>query len=669
MPGATAGTPNGSGANNAAADKKAPGLDDVAEAGEEDAADAEEPEASAYARKDNVLGDAKLKVPWLMGVDPGPASEKYQRGDGVDIYIDGAMYLPDNSTLTRVKVAFYSNEKEPCGPVSECYAALGESAMSPQYNHKVELRGSSLNATATCLLRFDTIDSSTRKAATIGYSCFKVFCSKDREQPDSTNTPNIYTNTGLFQIPIYGGRVASVENFSDKMLDTMPKLPCASVLVRIKPAPHSKDGLSVLSCEDTPTDQWQALGLVSSAPTYMSGAYFGKLCEPSDTEAFCFPAKAGSLGLTVDSALNQLLSSVGESDTVKYSRRPDVQGKKGSKEEKIMQDWTASLMPAHKDMKKVLDYQFIAPYSLDTGLNVSIDMLFNMPEAASGFFSTPPVTVYKVIYSIIPPGLFYKDPPMSEGVFYTKSEDYSKSYRAPVFTDGFVHLYPPILDDSTYLLIEVRTITIEPAKGAGADTEPTLTTESKGDLDKSFWTLLPISAQATGDGDPKYLVSGVYQLPLIKGPPPATDLFNSDTQEPLDLVLERLGPKGKAQAAGKKTLGSALKLSDGASVMVRVCNPLFKHVLDFPSLEPHALSADDVHTEIMDTMVSVASRGVTGANATPTNFTFDPKKYTNFTAKNVSVKERLGTVNVKDLKKFAKSVNKSFGADVNINME
>ena len=97
-----------------------------------------------------------------------------------------------------------------------------------------------------------------------------------------------------------------MEIFTDKMLDSLPRIPCASVLVRLKAAPHSKDGLSVLSCEDAPEAEWAALGLSSPAPAYMSGAYFGKLCEPTELEAFCFTTKAAALTATVDSTLNQL---------------------------------------------------------------------------------------------------------------------------------------------------------------------------------------------------------------------------------------------------------------------------------------------------------------------------------------------------------------------------
>jgi hypothetical protein len=134
-----------------------------------------------------------------------------------------------------------------------------------------------------------------------------------------------------------------------------------------------------------------------------------------------------------------------------------------------------------------------------------------------------------------------------------------------------------------------------------------------------------------------------------------------------------LGPKGKAQASGKKSgLGNALKLSDGASVLVRVCNPFFRDCLDFPKLEPNDIDPDNkvsINTSMLDSIVSVAAKGVSGPIATPGNFKFEPKKFAVLTAKNMSIKERLQGLNIVDLKKFSKSVNKAFATAANINMD
>ena len=43
---------------------------------------------------------ADEKAYWFMGAPSGPCSDRYERGDGVDVYIDGALNLPDNCTVS-----------------------------------------------------------------------------------------------------------------------------------------------------------------------------------------------------------------------------------------------------------------------------------------------------------------------------------------------------------------------------------------------------------------------------------------------------------------------------------------------------------------------------------------------------------------------------------------
>ena len=50
---------------------------------------------------------------------------------------------------------------------------------------------------------------------------------------------------------------------------------------------------------------------------------------------------------------------------------------------------------------------------MDGGLSVDVEMLHNVPDRV--LFGSKG-TVYKVIYSLSPPGVLYKDPPLTEGV-------------------------------------------------------------------------------------------------------------------------------------------------------------------------------------------------------------------------------------------------------------
>ncbi len=612
-------------------------------------------------------GPEKQKVPWLLGKEPGPATEKYQKGDGVDIYIDAAMFLPDNVTITRVVAKFFNLEKEPLGQPYECYSSLVSSAINPTYKFKIELRGQSLNTTQTCLLRVDTLDSATMEPQTVGYACFKVFCSKDRVQPKVTGEPNTYLNTGQFQLRIRGMRVPPSDTFDENMLNTMPAIPCSTILVRVRGAPRTEDGLTILSREDVPEKDWEKSGLDVAAPAYTSGEYFGGACEPDEMETYCYPNKEQNLSTTVDGALSLALSSIASKPGA-----PKFPGRPTAGDDEALVKWVQSLLPKASEMKTLLDYSLISSYSLDSGLCVSIDMLFNMAEIKGGVFSTPPGTLYKVIYSIVPPGLYYKDPPMSEEVVFTKSEDYNRPYRTPVFQDGFAYFFPPLLDNQSYLVIEVRCLTISPADNKALskqqrNTEPDIKVEPVSVPDKSYWTLMPISKERfTGSGF-KYTVSGTFQLPLIKGAIPSSDLFSAETSDPLKELFSRLGPKGKGTSG-------ALGLSDGSSIIVRVCNPIFRKMLPFAARPPEDPDrgpsvAGGLNTDLMSKFMQVASTGTTGSAANISKFTYDMSKFSLAKGEKSTLQRLPGNGVGLDIKKFTKNVNKLFSQKSGINLE
>lgn len=74
----------------------------------------------------------------------------------------------------------------------------------------------------------------------------------------------------------------------------LPRLPCASVLVRVVCAPKSADGLSILSRAEVPERQWKSVGLDKLAPQYADGQYDGRLCTPNSEELIAYTTKATS---------------------------------------------------------------------------------------------------------------------------------------------------------------------------------------------------------------------------------------------------------------------------------------------------------------------------------------------------------------------------------------
>jgi len=274
-------------------------------------------------------------------------------------------------------------------------------------------------------------------------------------------------------------------------------------------------------------------------------------------------------------------------------------------------------------------------------------MLFNMPELAGGgvFSSTGSSQVFKVIYSIIPPGLLYKDPPLSEGVQFTRNENLDRPARAPVFLDGFKEFFPPQLDNNVFLVLDIRTVRIDPPAKKGGPDGPVVTVEPAFS-EKSFWTILPLGKEKSPGAGYCYVASGTFQLPLIRGPVPRADLFNTDN--PLKELLARLSNKSKVPSP------QALRLSDGASVIVRVFNPLMREVhKEFTSKAAEAPE---------NIQIGFLRRVIEAGDGKIEKFSFDAAKFPLATSKTTAQllpKEQ-------DVRVLSKNINRVFAASTGV---
>ena len=237
------------------------------------------------------------------------------------------------------------------------------------------------------------------------------------------------------------------------------------------------------------------------------------------------------------------------------------------------------------------------PYSLDAGLLVSVQMLFNMPQG--GMFA-PKGLIYKAIYSLSPPGLFYKDPPLSDAAHFTINDDLDQPSTCPAWSDEFNAFNPSQLEEGLCVVVDVRTLRVEKPRDAKADPkifiEPT-------NVRKSYWTILPLAKEKLFGQGYSYVMQGAFQLPLLEGPV-QSDILSSPVA--IREIYARLGPSAK---------GNALKLVPGASVIVRVMNPLLKSVFEKDSTSWKS----NINTMYLERFVSAAKAKID-------QFKFDPKK-------------------------------------------
>eukprot|EP01040_Poterioochromonas_malhamensis_P003161 gene3161-3369_t len=440
---------------------------------------------------------------WLMGNPLGPCNEKYQRGDGIDIYIDAARFLPDNCTVSRISLRFFTANKQMMGntKVYSTLSQLSSCSIHPVYQLKAELRSGSsiqMNHSVIGLIRIDTVDSCTLFPATVGYAAFKVFAGRDRKAIVNTNDSNVYINTGCFQLPVYAGRVNPeiVESFTEDLLKDCGcvKIPCASLLIRIFSAPKASDGITTLSREDFPREEWIKLKLDYPLPDYSTGAYSGSLCEPSNNELLAFEAKSMNNPTNTLSCEAVLAQAMAATPNNSLPKRPaDLNPSTSSgvgvggrgmlkSQEQVDKElqYYESLFPSIENVRGSIEYNYTVPYHIDSGIAVNIHSLYNLPDfmlanqtnTSGGLFSglrttksnTGETTTVsytpKVICSISPPGLYYQDPPLSDNVYWSKTIDMNKDVRNPHFLDGDYFFYPAEMSFNLYLLLDVRTIRI-----------------------------------------------------------------------------------------------------------------------------------------------------------------------------------------------------------------
>lgn len=87
------------------------------------------------------------------------------------------------------------------------------------------------------------------------------------------------------------------------LLSQLPIVPCASLLVRIVPAPKNTQGLP-LSMADVPSEEWASSGLQVPAPDYSTGVYLSQQAYPTAQECMIYQALVQRAAIKVRDALD-----------------------------------------------------------------------------------------------------------------------------------------------------------------------------------------------------------------------------------------------------------------------------------------------------------------------------------------------------------------------------
>lgn len=429
--------------------------------------------------------------PFLESLQPQWDDGKlFQKGDGIDIYIDSARFLPDNTSCCKIIVKALTNNIETVGNAVAGLAELSSQVYSPVFGFRTELRTPTFDPTSTLVITLVTIDAAHNEVRIVGYSAINLFLHKYRKtQPDNANEEDFILNSGAFQLPIYCQEPFRTKPFSLENFTRLEIIPCATLLVRIRDAPKAQQGVRVLSIKDVPKNEWYIRGVIVPPPKYETRAYNTSFCMPNSAEREIYLERASRKGPTVAQATVEMMKSLG--------------GKLDGDDDEIM-EWIDQKLNIDT-RTPIIDLKYSAAYSKKLGFKVSVDALHHL----SGLM---PVVA---LISTNPPASLYTQSIISQDVHVFDKYDWNSFVDTPTFLDGFQTFKNIDFNENLHVIVDIRQVNL--------DTK---------DLKPLAWTIIPVFYE---DG---YVRSGIYQIPLFAGQVPSGLLTEMTAQDPWNYLVK-----------------------------------------------------------------------------------------------------------------------------------
>lgn len=182
--------------------------------------------------------------------------------------------------------------------------------LEPEFNFRKELRFPYFNPTTMAIITLFTVDArdDEGKPSVVGYAFFPLFLDREtKQQPeDQENTvgsshqefllakrrlPDPDFLPGLLPeeaVPVQG----PVGDSKDRL--NLDKLPCASLLIRVRNAP--KIGFRLLKLKDVKLKDRDKLGVWPFPKAYSLGTYCNSECRVNEAELKLFETLSNDLG-------------------------------------------------------------------------------------------------------------------------------------------------------------------------------------------------------------------------------------------------------------------------------------------------------------------------------------------------------------------------------------
>ena len=423
----------------------------------------------------------------------------FLKGDGIDIYVDAARFLPDNTSCTKIVVKAFTWALESIGQAVGGLPDLNSPAFSPVYGFRTEFRMPVFDPTTTLVISIITLDTAHNETRLLGYSAINLFLHRySRKQPTETSEQEFVLNAGAFQLPIYCQEPLRRVPFSLQTFTAMELIPCATLLVRIREAPKAQQGVKVLSINNVPRSELYIRGVIVAPPKYEQRAYNTSYCMPTPVERTIYAERAKRQSPTVKNATVKMMEALGNPADLSDDQ---------------MLDWIDDILNTDP-RTPMIDMKLFAKYSPRLGFKICIDAVHHMPK------NSPHV----VLFSLNPPGGFYSQSASSQDIQICDKYDWNSSLETPAFLDGF-HTYKNIqFTPYLHIIIDLRAVNMEDKV-----------------LVPVAWTVLPVFYE---DG---YVKSGIFQLPFFAGAVPANLLPEIASNPPWEFILKSATKSGGPQ--------------------------------------------------------------------------------------------------------------------------
>ncbi|KAJ3123655.1 Coiled-coil domain-containing protein 17 [Nowakowskiella sp. JEL0407] len=205
------------------------------------------------------------------------SDDYFNQGDSIILCIDGARYLPQNCTITKISGRIFDKNFRVLEDLPDIIVApnLDSQLHSPKFFFQQTL-STNFPPSSTLLLKTYTLESPSLSFKLVGTSILDLFLtppsqfdskSKNRKKKKAC----VVLNEGCFQVPIFAGVPDVRDELGYDSLNEFNRVPCASVLLRLYRQKKDEKEL-----------------IVDPPPDYSTKIYDSTRCTPTQSEKYLY---------------------------------------------------------------------------------------------------------------------------------------------------------------------------------------------------------------------------------------------------------------------------------------------------------------------------------------------------------------------------------------------